>query len=301
MADDSRIIVPVTIGGTSAKMLVDTGGVTTTIFSDTATRLGLHVMAQMSNDEGMIDVHGQSSTELVTVPEFGLGDMKGRNLTFMWEPRGQHDAEFDGILSPDLLRRYDVDIDFGNRKLKLFSPEHCTGSVVYWTSAYDSIPASIGDGGHIEIPVVLDGREIRAIVDTGAFMTVLSNDHARQLFDLGENSPGVEKIPGSTSDSFIRYQYRFKQLSFGAVRVSNPAIAFLPDAAAHTARLAVERLAGDPALGPTIEDTTLLLGLDILRKLHLYIAYGEHRIYLTAADAGQADSPSDPAAAPTAK
>jgi hypothetical protein len=29
----------------------------------------------------------------------------------------------------------------------------------------------------------------------------------------------------------------------------------------------------------------LLLGMDVLQKLHLYIAYGEGKIYMTSADA----------------
>lgn len=297
MLDGPDVVVPATINGSQVHMLVDTGGIASSIFSDTAAHLGLHATGQISRDEALVDVQGRKIDELVVVPEVGLGAMRGRNVTFLWWPRTQDPPQIDGILAPDLLRRYDVDIDFADRKVKLFAPEHCAGHVVYWASDYDSIPFSIDAGGQIEIPIILDGKEIRAIIDTGASVTALSKRHAMQLFDIDETSPGIEKIPGATTNSFIRYQYRFKQLSFGAIRVSNPVIAILPDAGERALHTEAFRWAGDPAFGPTIDVRPVLLGLNILRKLHLYIAYSEQTIYVTAAETAVPESPAPTAVA----
>ena len=56
-------------------------------------------------------------------------------------------------------------------------------------------------------------------------------------------------------------------MSFGGVEVSNPDITLIPDRKAQ--------------LGPQAPD--LILGIGILRQLHLYIAYREKKLYLTAA------------------
>jgi hypothetical protein len=277
------VVVPAMIGGNQVSMLVDTGGITSTIFFDTATALGLRPTGSPS---GIIDAHGKVTTALVMVPQFGLGNMRGSDLWFMSMPRITNDAKIGAILAPDILRAYDVELDFANKKLKLFSPEHCAGRVVYWAADYNVIGASIGGGGHLEIPVVLDGHDLRAAVDTGAPVSTLSESHAYRLFNIDESSPGVELIPGIKPQALIRYRNRFKELSFGGVRVSNPLIALLPDTMEQKMRMEAGKLAHDPAHGPEIDVPAFLIGLDVPRKLHLYIAYREQKVYLTAANAG---------------
>jgi hypothetical protein len=56
-------------------------------------------------------------------------------------------------------------------------------------------------------------------------------------------------------------------LDFGRVSVRNPPIAIFSDNFAK-------------GLG-----SDLILGTDVLRHMHLYIAYGEKRLYITAAQA----------------
>jgi len=54
-------------------------------------------------------------------------------------------------------------------------------------------------------------------------------------------------------------------MSFAGVKVINPHIALLPN--------------------PRAPDTQIVVGTTIMRRLHLYIAYNEKALYVTAADA----------------
>jgi len=83
------------------------------------------------------------------------------------------------------------------------------------------------------------------------------------------------------------YRHRFASLSFGGVTVANPMIDVIRDLA--------ERMGPRTVTGTRVPDVQeelpdLLIGMDILRHLHLYIAYGEQKLYITPASA--------PAAAP---
>ena len=46
-----------------------------------------------------------------------------------------------------------------------------------------------------------------------------------------------------------------------------------------------EKQTNDPIYGVQFRAPPMILGLNVLRKLHLYISYQEEKIYATAADA----------------
>jgi hypothetical protein len=110
-----------------------------------------------------------------------------------------------------------------------------------------------------------------AILDTGATVSVMTLNSARHYFDLDKDSSGVSKLGhltgglGSVNDT---YRHAFKSLSMGGVAVTNPRIV-LSDA-------------------PTVlvdEHGSLVLGMTELRFLHLYFAYHERKLYISAVQA----------------
>jgi hypothetical protein len=82
------------------------------------------------------------------------------------------------------------------------------------------------------------------------------------------------------SDTGAPCHYPFKTLAFGGVAVANPNIEIQPDRLAnlHEPGELHERTGG-------MQAPPIIIGASILRKMHLYIAYGEHVIYATGADA----------------
>jgi len=175
---------------------------------------------------------------------------------------------FDGTLAPDMLKHYDVDLDFAHGKMNLFSQDHCPGKVLYWTKGdYVVLPMQVAPSSHIRLPVTVDGKTIMAIVDTGAVSSIMSM-HAANFLGVSEDSPGLKLKTSEGYDRQTRiYSYPFKTLQMGDITVKNPRIT----------------VASNEFMGAVGND--MILGMGILRQLHLYIAYKEQKFYITPAGA----------------
>ncbi len=259
-----RIDVPMTVAGQTLNMLIDTGGANSSLTAEAAQTLGLH--PQVFTSVRVIGFGGQVINKIATAYDIDFGGLKAHSMQFLVEPPGHMRPDVQGVLGPDILRAYDDDFDFANGKFSLFQHAHCSGNLVYWTDdPHAEIPFRV-EGGHILFDVELDGKEVRATLDTGASGSVLNLEQAEDLFGLSENDPAMRAVR-ATADGHI-YKYPFKTMTFGGVTVNNPDLALVPRAQS--------RYAG---LQPT------LLGIGILRQLHMFISYGEEKIFVTAATA----------------
>lgn len=178
---------------------------------------------------------------------------------------------FDGLIAPDILRNYDAEFDFGGKELSLFKYHPCADHAVYWTGSYAVVPFGVTKDGHMRVPATLDGNNSYAIIDTGAGISVLSMQSAEHMFSISTDSPHVEaarQLTGASGSQLKAYTYPFKTLTMGGVTVTNPQI---------------ELTEGRNFLGSNF--ASLLLGMDVLSRLHLYIAYREQKLYIADAQA----------------
>ncbi|HEY8699003.1 MAG TPA: pepsin/retropepsin-like aspartic protease family protein [Rhizomicrobium sp.] len=277
-----RVVVDVTVAGKPRPFLVDTGGVYSTIYQDVSDALGLQTHAIDQNIE-IYDLAGAKSKRYAFVPSLKIGELKADDIPLVVEPRDGDTV--DGVLAPDFLSRFDLDFDIAGRKLNLVSPEHCQGKVIYWSDAFAEAPFTLS-GVHIVVPMTLDGHEIAATLDTGSNQTHLSERIGRSVFNLGESSAGMERIPNASPDDLEQFRYRFSSLSLAGLTIKNPVIYLMPDRAAESFRSSHhDRLDIDPVHATHLQTADLLLGMNVLSKLHFYIAYREHKIYFTGAGA----------------
>jgi hypothetical protein len=77
----------------------------------------------------------------------------------------------------------------------------------------------------------------------------------------------------------------FHSLSIGGVTFPNPSLFVMEDKMRELAKDDVPVKDQNPAGVTLAHFPHLLLGLDAIRHLHVYIAYKERKIYVTAADA----------------
>ncbi len=106
------------------------------------------------------------------------------------------------------------------------------------------------------------------ILDSGSPVSLLGMGAAGRMFDLDEKSPGVVPagtLSGGAGGQIGAYAYPFKSLTMGGLAVANPKI-LLSD---------THSFGKDRAQG--------LLGMNVLRRLHLYFAYRERELYISAA------------------
>lgn len=275
-----RELIPVTVNDTPKLFLLDTGGFMSQVSQETATELKM----ELHNSEGLslYDVSGEEARKYVIADSVKVGSMVAPHFPMMAMPTSLSD-DIDGIISTDLMLRYDVDIDFGSGLMRYFSPDHCPGKVVYWNPpAVAAVPITIRDRSSIMIPVKLDGQDFKALVDTGATRTTIGMDNAKAIFGLDIQSSGSEKGGAVNGDSKLAgFTHVFHTLSFNGIDVSNPKIHIMPDRVNSASR---EQQTGNRALigSSDLKLPELILGMDILRHLHVYMAFKEKQFYVSA-------------------
>ena len=209
-------------------------------------------------------------------------------------------APFDGILGNNVMWRYDIDLDFAHQKLNFFTPEQCEGAGIYWSpGTITSVPIMAYTGmeyadrsplprmGEAYVPVTLDGHVIVALLDTRADRTFLNPDVADRLFGLKADSLEA----GSVNDGGTLIKagmHTFSRLSLGGLTAGNPRIAIPLDTMTernksfHASRTARDTF----SLHEIIPD--MVIGMDLLKHSHLYVAYQSDRVYVSAAGEGPA-------------
>jgi predicted aspartyl protease len=262
----SHITVPMTVGGQEVTLAIDTGGINSMLDQSVVDSLGLH--AETFNNVRITMFGGRRIDHYVVAHDISFGGLKARDMTFLVMPDGGLTGDIQGLLAPDVMRAYDDDFDFANMKFSLFDPSHCDGSLVYWTKEDSSeIPFRIDDSGHIGFPVMLDGQEIHVNLDTGASTSVIDLETAERLFNFTESDPRLVKL-GRTKTGYT-YRFPFKTLTFGGVTVQNPQLVLVSSEDSH---IHAGGLQG-------------LIGIGILRELHMYVSYRQRKLFVTAASA----------------
>jgi predicted aspartyl protease len=286
---EGRAAVPLSINGTSYQFMVDTAGVFSKISQDVVNQQNLK---ETPTNMELYGVGGKLRLSSVNIQSLKIGNNEAKNFHLavggFSPPTG---SKFDGVIGADLLTLFDVEFDFANRKMNLFSQDHCPGKVVYWTrSGYAEVPfhltsGPLGGNNHIALSMTLDGHDVTTDLDTGSSFTWLNRQSASRIFSVDEKAPGVERVPGSSDDSPV-YTKRFNLLQIGGVSVQNPQIEIIFDRSGEAFRMQhSEKSRDDPIYGARLEEEELTLGMNVLSKLHFFIAYKEHKIYATAADA----------------
>jgi len=281
----SGFLVPVEINGVPQKFVLDTGGAMTQISLQTAKALELK---EESSEFKFYDLYGNVSNRQVFVKTFDMGRARGENLKFPISPIQNLEDRVgaNGLLSTDLFLQYDVDMDFGANRLNYFSQDHCEGRVSYWPERPVAVVPITLENGHINVPVTIDGHGLQAIIDTGADNSAMTVEVAFTSFGI---NPGSEDAPlVETPDSAFgikEYHHKFGTLSFEGISVSNPNISIIADRTAISeTKSSLRGTTSDPYGTHTRQ---VIVGMDVLRHLHLYIAYKEKKLYISPAGTGE--------------
>ena len=298
VAGPNRALVPVSINGIPKLFLLDTGGDVTQISGDVADELKL---AKQDSNLKLLDMYGHASSKMVRIDKFTIGRLHGEDVYMAIQPNPDFGkgTRYVGLFGPDMMGRYDIDIDFGTYKMNYFSSDHCPGHVVYWPHTALAVTPMTFHRRHIRLPVKVDGKELNAEIDTGATNTTIRATAAKRVFDIVPETPG--NVPLNTQGMAAAFGRVFSTLDFEGVAVQNPHIVIVPELIGSK----------DPNNGTRTDTRTkkvddlddrpdMLIGMDILKKLHLYIAFGENKLYISEASAvpkQDATAPTGPVAA----
>jgi hypothetical protein len=304
-----KIAVPVKIGGTNRLMAVELGSATTGINANLIDELKLDtrpipsadVPANLNNVTMMpassafiysddVFTQGVLTTIMrkVTLPEFQMGALDIKDLPVTALPGWKNADGIAGILGTALLQHFDVELDFANAKINVYSQDHCAGKVVYWADAYAALPFTINAiTGGVMTPMTLDGAPLTVTLSTDPGHGEMSLGVAGKMLGVPVGAPELKHTDhphpvGGTE----WYAYPFKTLSLGGLAIQNPAI----DLFAGDDFCTQDKLHGAIYV-PAAKDAATLCQSDAtiklaeLHQLHLYFAFGEKKLYVTAADA----------------
>ncbi|HWY66442.1 MAG TPA: aspartyl protease family protein [Rhizomicrobium sp.] len=270
--ENGHVIVPVTVNGYPRAFAIDTGAFTSAVSKSVVAEQDIKTYGIHKDVE--LEDSGHKKAELyATLEEFVIGNQKAKSARMaVMEP-----GSGDGLIGPEYLRNYDLDFDFAAGTLNLFRHHPCSGRAVYWTDDYFVVPMDVTDQGHIRIDVSLDGKPVRAMIDTGAAVTVIGKAVAQSEFNVDIDKVNVEgggvfTLSGMNGGEQGAVPHRFTSLQIGGISIKNPVLAISTK----------ER-------GVQFDYTRLVLGMPELHNLHLYIAYQERKLYFSRAAANASD------------
>jgi hypothetical protein len=187
------------INGEHIKVLVDTGAALSVLWRSEAKRLGLPLVD--ASRLHLYGVGGETFTQQTLVKQFRLNKFAGRDLRLFVAGEGPHPPGGASlILGEDFFSHYTVEFDLAHGAIRLLQPEGCqTEQLAYWATAYSmaTLERSTGDQHRIETLVLLNGKAVRAILDSGAQTSIVSTDAAARAEVLPETGGASAGSPVS--------------------------------------------------------------------------------------------------------
>ncbi len=306
VSGSNLMTVPVAINGTPRLFLLEVGRTPDQVSAATMDELHLPQTTQTIGSNGLADLNtvsqfhpamfdiksGITASDIqsrVHIASFTIGGATVHDVVFMVaNDRDLGKAKpYDGLLTTGLFSQYDIDADFGGKKLSFLTATSCAdpNQVAYWRhEVVAAIPMTMTNG-RITLPVTIGGHQIDAVIDTGSDHTVMRRGVAEQTFGLKADTPDMMPAGDLRDGASERvYQHTFPQIAFGGVIASNVPALIQTNSMVH-------KIDRTPTLGSRATFTSapaervpdLALGMDVLRQLHLYVAFAQGKLYVTPA------------------
>jgi tetratricopeptide (TPR) repeat protein len=254
----------VKINGQSARLIIDTGAFYNLMSPASAASFGL-TTKPMPFGFRLGGVGGTTNAQQARVKEFGILDSTLKNIDFLV---GGTDIG-NGLIGANLLDLLDLEIDLAHGKVTLFKSQHCEkASLAYWAKdgAYnvvDTEPSPRDSDRRTFVSVMLNGKKLHALIDSGAAATVLSRIAAERA-GIDMNGPNVKRGPshfGIGRKLIDTWTVPVDAFSVGTETIQHSQMQVL-----------------DGALG---EGVDMLLGVDFILAHHMFIANSSKKIYFT--------------------
>lgn len=290
-----HLLLPVTFGTTPEKLVFRMEDAGSGLNTDVAKAMDVYVTSIPPNVTVRRD--GEDVTRIAHVKDFHIGHQTIQEMEFLMIKPGHYTNGVVGDFGTRLFEKVDFELDLAAGKLNLFSTDRCPGMAVYWTkTGFAKLPLKRSgpkETGFIRTEVMLDGKPLTVAFSTQGRSRIGMNA-MRRIFDVDQTSQDLVPINEDLLGHKI-YRYPFKELTADGLTVTHPDIIVYdeeprpecndrlhfkmpdPEETVHSTM--------QPRLARCFGGDDAVLGLSVLKKLHLFVSAKENMIYLTGADA----------------
>ncbi len=273
VSKQGNVLVPVQVEGMQLKFALSMDSLASSIVPGIANQLS--VPRAMTPRNISIEFGGIRAAENIT-PQVTIGSATGPAVLVVIPQTFNMDPEADGYLAFDILKNFDVEVNLSKNEMKLFSPAHCPGKVIYWTqsAAVAVMPIVVRNRFGFIFPMELDGQLVEAA-------PIFSTDIAKLSSLVADQVYGVK---GQTS-------HVFDSLAADGLAISHPHLDIYEDDTNGECRGNIRQNGmklfneTDRRLGMCFGPPELMLGRSEMAALRMYFAFSERKIYATAANA----------------
>jgi predicted aspartyl protease len=201
---------------------------------------------------------GERISAVVQADKLEFAGVDFGRVIFMTMPLGD-----GGLLGQNFLRGADVEYDFKNGTVFLVTPTDCkTTTMAYWsTGPYSVLPLESDENHHTVATVLVNGRKMRAVFDTGASVTFITRRAAARA-GVKLTDPEVKPAgPSMGLDGPLNtWAARFASVQLDGEGIQN----------------------GRLRIGDTdVNSFDMLIGADFFLSHHVYVANSQGKIYFT--------------------
>ena len=265
--DGMRPTVAAKLNGRDAKFIADSGAFYSVIGTASAAEYSLRTVP---GPPGFMleGIGGAARADVTTVKEFTLAGVPVRNVQFI-VGGGEVGGGAVGVLGQNVWRLADTEYDLANGVIRLLKPQGCAKDtpLAYWAKegqAYSvmDIAWATASSPHTTGTVYLNGKKLRAMFDTGASASMLTEGAAE---DAGVKTDSPEATKGGLWRGVGSRAVQTWIAPFDLFKIGDEEIR-------HTKL----RFGG---VRSNIAD--MLIGADFFLSHHVYVASSEHKLYFT--------------------
>jgi clan AA aspartic protease (TIGR02281 family) len=278
----NRPVMDGQINDQPVKILVDTGSSFSFLWQDEAKRLGLPI--ESVSGMHMYGVGGEARVLATQVKRLQIGgfSFKDMNLMVIGADGGSRDTwNATLVLGEDFFSKFATEFDLANGVIRLLRPEDCKPEqLAYWGKSYSMAEIDRTNEGapSIEANVLVNGRQVHAVLDTGAPTTQISRSSAERA----GVAPGLKGVAvagaaaGIAGKKIEAWEGTFSTFALG-------------DEVVRNVKFGISDLFG----GDTVQDTgsnlarpvndlpSMLIGCDFFLSHHIMVLFKEHKLLFT--------------------
>jgi len=271
--ESQQLLTRGAIDGHPVRVLIDTGSSMSFIWRSAAERLGLRLIG--APRMRMFGLGGESPVDATFVEELQVEAFTAKGVRV--PVAGDVPSDVDFIFGENFLSRGTVEFDLRHGVVRTMETSGCTpAELPYWAQTYSmaDLVASPRDAQAIRVNVVLNGHVVRAQIDSGSSVSLLTKSVADSI---GVHYLGTDaEVVGIGRRSLQTWIADVQSFELGDERINNTQLQVAQLGKYQTLERIGSRI---PVAAGT--EPNMLLGIDFLRAHRVLIDNATRKIVFT--------------------